>query len=78
MLLHQRKKWLKTEKDLRVDDLVIMVEDNVHCGDWRMARVINIYSDGTHVRKADIKTADGKVFQRDWTKLILLELDWED
>ena len=77
-LLHQRKKWLNTERDLQVDDLVIMVEDNVHRGDWRMARVINIYSDGAHVRKADIKTAEGKMFQRDRTKLILLELDWED
>ena len=38
----------------------------------------NIYSDGTHVRKPDIKTSKGKIFQRDRTKLILLELDWED
>ena len=44
-------------------------------GGWR---VINIYSNGTHVRKADIKTSEGKIFQRDRTKLILLELDWED
>ena len=42
-----------------------------HC----IVRVIDAMNDGVHCREAIVKTADGKVFERDGTKLVLLELD---
>ena len=73
--LHERKKWTTTRKDLKNGDLIIMTDEQVYRVEWRLAPVIDAMSDGVHCRKAIVKTADGKVFKRDRTKLVLLELD---
>ena len=73
--LHERKKWTSTKRDLQRDDLVILVDENTYRGEWRLARVTDPMTDGEHVRSAEVRTADGKTFLRDRTKLVLLELD---
>ena len=55
-----------------------MVEENTYRGAWRLSRVINVVSDGTHIRSAEVKTSDGKTFLRDRRKLVLLELDGDE
>ena len=69
------QKWTSTQKDLENRDLIIMTDEQVYRGEWRLARVIDAMNDGVHCRKAIVKTADGKVFERDRTKLVQLELD---
>ena len=76
--LHARRKWTTTHRDLCIGDLTIMVDENTYRGDWRLARVINVISDGTHIRSAEVKTSDGKTFLRDRRKLVLLELDGDE
>ena len=73
--LHERKKWTTTKRDLQVDDLVILVDENTYRGEWKLARVTDPKTDGEHCRSAEVRTADGKTFLRDRTKLVLLELD---
>ena len=74
-LLHGREKWQKSSRNLEIDDLVILVDDKVPRGQWKLGRVIRPEVDNGHVRKAYLRTADGKTVLRDRTKLVHLELD---
>ena len=76
--LHSRRKWSTTQRDLCIRDLTIMVDEITYRGDWKLARVINVTSDGTHIRSAEVKTSEGKTFLRDQRKLVLLELDGDE
>ena len=73
--LHERKKWTKVEKNLKLNDLVLIVEPAVARNEWRLARVVDVESDDGLVRKATVKRADGKLLLRDRNKIVALELD---
>lgn len=74
-LLHTRSKWTKTQTDLAVDDLVILVDESIPRHAWKLARIVHVHTNGLHVRKATVKRSDGKVLIKDRTKLVKLELD---
>ncbi|XP_055326159.1 uncharacterized protein LOC129579992 [Sitodiplosis mosellana] len=59
--LHPRKKWEQQQKELRINDLVIIVDDNTPPAKWLMARVIAMHpsKDGLH-RVATLKTKNGE------------------
>ena len=59
-LLHSRKKWKTTKTDLKVSDLVILVDDSKSRNDWKLGRVESIISTGQHVRQVVVRTANGK------------------
>ena len=72
--LQARPKWRRTEDNLKVGDVVLMVDEQIRRGDWRMAKVVG--TDGEEmVRTVTVKTAAGKEFLRDRTKVVRLELD---
>ena len=58
----QRQKWTQDRKNLQVDDIVIMKEDNVPRSEWKLARVSSVYpsADG-YVRKVQVVLADGSL-----------------
>ena len=58
-LLQVRQKWLKTQRNLNVDDLVLMSDPNSPRGKWPLARVTNVYpgADGL-VRSVQVRTAN--------------------
>ena len=63
MQLQSFGKWIKEEvRQLEVNDLVWMVDDNVKRAHYKMGKVLEVYhgSDG-RVRSALVKTEDGKV-----------------
>ena len=74
-MLHAQSKWTSTERDIEVDDLVILCDNATHRGEWLTARVVAVKSDGTHVRSADVITADGRSFTRARRKLVNLEIE---
>ena len=74
-LLQVQEKWQKSLRNLKVNNLVILVDDKVPRGHWKLGRVIKLEMDNGHVRKAYVRTADGKTVLRDLTKLVHLELD---
>ncbi|KAK3754173.1 hypothetical protein QZH41_007961 [Actinostola sp. cb2023] len=74
--LTQYKKWMKTETNVKVGDIVLVGEDNTPRGLWRLGRVIVTYpstQDGL-VRVVKLKTAKGEL-KRPIHKLHLLEAD---
>ena len=74
-LLHTRSKWIKTRKDLAVNDVVILVDESIPRHSWKLARIIHVHTNGSHVRKATVKRSDGKILIKDRTKMVKLELD---
>ena len=73
--LHDRKKWQKTERDLAIDDLVILADESTSRDEWRLGRIVAVDGTDTHVRKASIRRADGKIVERDRTRIVRLEID---
>jgi len=77
ILLQQRCKWRRREENLRVDDLVVIREENLATTHWRMGRVTQVHPgrDGL-VRVATLRTVTGTI-QRPITKLCPLLLSEE-
>ena len=73
--LQARPKWRRTEPDLKVGDVVLLVNQQLRRGDWRLGMVDQVFGDESHVRKVLVRTADRKEFLRDRTKVVRLELD---
>ncbi|KAK3746973.1 hypothetical protein QZH41_002530 [Actinostola sp. cb2023] len=71
--LQQRQKWHVPRRNLEIDDLVLVADDNVQRGNWPLGRVMKVIQgrDG-RVRSAEIKTKS-TVLHCPITKLCLLE-----
>ena len=71
--LQERQKWQKPRRNLQVQDLVLVVNNNVPRGQWPMALVEGVHQDrdGT-VRQVTVRTATTRL-RRDVRKLCLLE-----
>ena len=53
---------------------MLLVDEQCRRGDWKTGRVVSV--DGSDVvRTVVVRTADGKTFSRDRTKVVRLELD---
>ena len=74
-LLHSRPKWRKTSENLKIDDLVIIVDDAVERNQWKMGRMVGTTSSDGHVRKVELLRADGNIIRRDRRKIVRMELD---
>ena len=72
--LQARPKWRQVEKDLQVDDVVLLVDEQCRRGDWRTGVVTEV-DGGDAVRTVKVKLPSGKEFIRDRTKVVRLELD---
>ncbi|XP_043199886.1 uncharacterized protein LOC122369305 [Amphibalanus amphitrite] len=68
-----RQKWLNETDNMKVDDVVLIVDENTPRGHWPLAKVtaVHLSSDGK-IRSADVKTASG-TYKRPVHKLCLLE-----
>ena len=71
--LQKRQKWLKETPNLRIGDLVLIIDENTDRGSWPMGLVVetSLGRDGL-VRSAKIKTKSS-VLVRPITKLVFLE-----
>ena len=74
-LLHQRQKWTGSKENLKVNDIVIIVEAGVHRNEWSLGRVLKTLQSDEHVRTVEVRRSDGKVLTRDRTKIVKLELE---
>lgn len=70
--LHKRYKWQNPERDITIDDLVVIRHEQLPPTEWRLGRVVKTYpgSDG-HVRVVDVRTASG-IVKRPIAKLVVL------
>ena len=62
-------------ENLKIDDLVIIVDDAVERNQWKMGRIVGVTSSDGHVRKVELQRTDGKIIQRDRVKIVKMELD---
>ena len=73
-LLQQRQRWVKPQKNLAVDDVVLVLDPKLPRGMWPLGRVLEVYSnrkDGL-VPSVKVKTNQSELV-RPITKLVLLE-----
>lgn len=74
--LQQRSKWLRTKRNLKVNDLVLLQEDNLPPMKWSLGRIAQVFpgSDGA-IRVVEVRTSKGQ-FKRPITKCCLLPDDY--
>jgi hypothetical protein len=67
-----RKQWNRKNRNVRVDDCVIVADPNAIRGKWHMGRVVQVFpgADG-FVRNVEVKTATG-TYRRPITKLCVV------
>lgn len=72
---HPRKKWYKANEDIKIGDLVVIIDENLPPAKWMMARIISIHpgADGL-VRMVTAKTQHS-VIQRPIVKLCKLPIN---
>ena len=73
--LQQRQKWRSTKDDLKLGQLVLVVDDQQHRDFWRLGRISKVDPISTHVRQVEVLTANGKKINRDRRSLVALEID---
>ena len=72
--LTSRQKWLSAKRNLKVNDIVLVVDDTVKRNLWPLGVVTEIFTDQFgHVRRVNLRKSNGNVLQRDVRKLCLLE-----
>ena len=71
--LQERQKWLRPKRNFKVGDLVLIVHENVHRGQWPKGLVEEVFPDKYgNVRQVTIRTASSRV-RRDVCKICLVE-----
>ncbi|XP_060561050.1 uncharacterized protein LOC132720844 [Ruditapes philippinarum] len=81
--LQQRKKWSTSQRDFKVGDVVLVIEDNCHRNNWPMGIITELYpSKDGHVRKVMVKLnrtgeSESKSYVRPITKIVQL-IEHED
>lgn len=70
--ISQRSKWYKDVKSIRVNQLVLILDDNLRRNEWKRGIITKVYpsSDG-RIRSAQVKTASG-VYNRPVSKLAII------
>ena len=59
---------------MEIGDIVLLVDEQCRRGDWRTG-VVTSTDGGELIRTVNVRTAGGKEFLRDRTKVVRLELD---
>ena len=56
-LLQEKQKWLTPHRNLSVNDLVLVADNNQPRNEWLLGRIVKIYPDKTGtIRSAKVKT----------------------
>lgn len=74
--LQQRRKWQHAQTPLKINDLVVIKDENQPPTKWALGRVIAVYpgADGL-VRVAGVKTANNSLLKRPIHKLCVLPIE---
>ena len=72
-IIQHRQKWLKTERNFRINDIVLICDDLTARNNWPLARITDVTPgrDG-QVRTVTLRTQHG-IYRRPITKICLLE-----
>ena len=68
-----RKKWNQNTRNVKVGDLVLIVDEKTRRGDWPLARIMKTFPGKVDtIRVCEVKTKVG-VYKKPVAKLALLE-----
>lgn len=57
--LQQRQKWHKTQRNVKINDIVILKDENTPRSEWKLAKVTDVFpSEDGHVRKIQLLISD--------------------
>ena len=76
--MQQRQKWRKSSRDISIGDIVLLKEEDVYRGSWKMGKVVRIIGSTDHTRRVQLQLgnrqlAKEKTFlERPIHKLVLL------
>lgn len=60
--MQKRYKWKMPTRNLKPDDLIIVIDDSLPPSEWRLGRIIKTYlGSDKNVRVADVRTATGTI-----------------
>ena len=70
--LHKRYKWKNPQRQITIDDLVIIKQDNLPPNEWSLGRVVKVFpgADG-RVRVVELRTSTGTL-TRPIAKVVVL------
>ena len=72
-ILQSRQKWNEHRRDIQVGDVVILKDEDLPRGSWRIARVEDTTpSEDGHVRKVTLRLAGSQMLERPVQKLVVL------
>lgn len=75
--LHQRNKWIEQRKNIKLNDIVVIRDENIPPASWKMAKVIAVHPGNDNiVRVVTLKTHNGTM-RRPIHKLCILPLNQE-
>ena len=76
MTLQNRNKWYHKSENLKEDDVVIILEQNIPPGKWLLGRVLSVLPDKNGiVRIVKLKTCTGSILDRPISKLCKLPVN---
>ena len=77
LMLQKHHKWFSFSRDLKEDDLVLIIDEDIPQSQWRLGHVVLVHKakDG-HVRSAVIKTRSGHL-TRPISKLFIVRMSIE-
>ncbi|CAG2227654.1 unnamed protein product [Mytilus edulis] len=71
--LQQRRKWQREERDVEIDDIVLVADERIQRGQWPLGRIVEVTrSRDGHIRSCVVKTSQSHIL-RPINKLCLLE-----
>lgn len=73
--LQQRPKWMKTEKELQIGDIVLIKTDNLPPGKWSLGRITNKHPGLDGFTRVYSVKSDGTIIKRSISKLCALPID---
>lgn len=74
-LLSPRSKWFQAQDQIKVDDVVIEIDENTPRGEWKKMRVAKVFpSQDGWIRRVEVQSGQGKLYLRPISRLIPIVL----
>ena len=67
--LQHRQKWTMEQRSMKIGDIVVIRDDNVYRGEWKLGKVVEVLGSKDHTRRVKILVGDREQFHKKKTYL---------
>ena len=67
--LQHRQKWTMKQRSMKIGDIVVIRDDNVYRGEWKLGKVVEVLGSKDHTRRVKILVGDREQFHKKKTYL---------